>query len=129
MNRKLQSVLVVEDDGDIQEIIRASLETIGGLSVRICSSGIDALEILNSELPDLILLDWMMPGHDGGAVIERIRAEPRTSELPVVILTGKALPKEVSKMRSAGANEVISKPFDPIALPSLLSSVFDRSVC
>ena len=120
---QFSSVLVVEDDQDIRDILRMSLETMGGLSVTICSSGADAIETLNGELPDLMLLDWMMPHLDGSEVLEQIRSVTRTAVLPVVILTGKALPKEIDKMLALGATDVISKPFDPITLASRLAKI------
>ena len=124
---QLRSVLVVEDDDDIREIIRESLETIGGLSVNLCGSGIDAFMVLQDEMPDLVLLDWMLPDLDGGAVIQQLRSDPRTAGLPVVVLTGTARRKDVENIYASGAVDVISKPFNPITLASRLAEVFDAA--
>lgn len=123
----LKSVLVVEDDADIREIIQMSLETFGGLSVRVCASGQEAFQALATELPDLVLLDWMMPALDGGEVIARLRTDPRTARMPIVVLSGKALSNEIERMRAAGASEVISKPFDPVRLPERLVEIFAKA--
>lgn len=122
--RELQTVMIVEDNDDIRDVLRMSLEAIGGLQVNACASGGEALERLQDDLPDLVLLDWMMPTIDGSEVMARMRADPRTSGLPVVVLTGKALPAEMDAMREMGAVDVIAKPFDALTLAERLSGVF-----
>lgn len=127
ISNRLREVLVIEDDRDIQIILKTSLEDIGGLSCRICSSAREGLEALASAPADLMLLDWMMPAMDGAEVLQALRGDRSTADLPVVVLTGKALPEEMARMRSLGAADVIAKPFDPLLLPELLAQAYDRS--
>jgi CheY-like chemotaxis protein len=122
--KELQTVLVMEDDPDIREIIATSLETIGGLEVQLYASGAEGLAALHAGLPDLVLLDWTMPGLHGGEVLQRLRADPRTDDLPVVVLTGTAPQKDVDKMFTFGATDVIAKPFNPVSLASKLGEIY-----
>jgi CheY-like chemotaxis protein len=85
--------------------------------VRICGSGREALDLVASGyVPDLMLLDVMMPGMDGMAVLEGLRALPQTAATPAVFMTAKVQPAEVAQYRAQGALGVIAKPFDPMQL-------------
>lgn len=121
---RLRSVLVIEDDRDIQMILQTALEVVGGLACRACSSGPAGIEALTAELPDLVVLDWMMPLVDGAETLRLMRSDPRTAALPVVVLTGKALPEEIARMKALGATDVIPKPFDPLTLARTLDEIF-----
>ncbi len=103
-------ILVVDDEPSIRTILTHQLEQ-AGYDVRSAADGPQALAILQRELPDLILLDVMMPGMDGYAVLERIRAEGRTHHLPVIMLTAKGEKSHVLQGLGAGANDYIVKPF------------------
>jgi CheY-like chemotaxis protein len=118
MNRRpLNNILYIEDDPDIQTIARIALETVGGLAVRMCGSGQEALELVTSGFtPDLILLDVMMPGMDGMSTLGRLRKLPHTTATPAVFMTAKVQPAEVAQYRAQGALGVIAKPFDPMEL-------------
>jgi len=111
-------VLVVDDETDIRRITRLSLTRLGGMEVVEASSGEDALRAAREVLPDAILLDVMMPGMDGPAILEALRAAPETAGIPVVFLTAKAMASEVSRLRGLGAVGVLTKPFDPQQLPA-----------
>jgi CheY-like chemotaxis protein len=112
----VRSVLVVEDEEDIRQIMEMSLATVGGLRVRMAASGAEALEALEAEIPDVILLDAMMPALDGLGTLARIRSLPACAQVPVVFCTAKAQRGEIQRFMEAGAIGVITKPFDPIAL-------------
>jgi two-component system, OmpR family, response regulator len=115
-NRKFQSVLYVDDDPDICEVVGSTLSLIAGLKVDTVSSGELAIDAAYELRPDLILMDVMMPGLDGPSTFKRMRASPLISDIPVIFLTAKVLPTEVAQFLQLGAIGVISKPFDPLKL-------------
>jgi CheY-like chemotaxis protein len=116
MTPPLQRVLYVEDDADIRTIAVLALETVGGLQLRACASGAEALEAAAGFAPDLLLLDVMMPGMDGPTTLQRLRELPGTARTPVVFMTAKVQASEIDHYLSLGALGVITKPFDPMAL-------------
>ena len=116
MNGTLESLLYVDDDADIREIVEMSLGLDGTLRVISSSGGEHALSTMRSERPDLVVLDVMMPGMDGPAILGRMRADPQLRHIPVIFMTAKADPKEVARFRELTAIGVIAKPFDPMAL-------------
>ncbi len=109
-------VLIVDDEADIRRIARLGLVRLGGCDVVEAGSGREALELARATLPDVILLDVMMPGQDGPATLETLRADPATAPIPVVFLTAKAMPSEVARLEALGAAGVLTKPFDPRTL-------------
>jgi len=115
-SKPLRSVLYVDDEPDIREIVHLALSLSPGLEVHTCESGIKALEILPLLRPDLVLLDVMMPGLDGPATFARMREQEALQSIPVIFVTAKALPQEVDRFMSSSALGVISKPFDPMHL-------------
>jgi two-component system, OmpR family, response regulator len=121
----LQRILYVEDDRDIQEIARLALENVAGFSVHICSSGEAAVREAAAFAPDLVLLDVMMPGMDGPSTLAALRTQPPLADTPVVFMTAKVQPSEVSQFRSLGALDVIAKPFDPMNLGTQLRAIWD----
>jgi CheY-like chemotaxis protein len=123
--RPLQRILFVEDDPDIQTIARMSLEAVGGFRVLACASGSEALERVGPFSPDLILLDVMMPGMDGLATLEALRRLPVAAQVPVVFMTAKVQAQEVARYREIGAVDVIAKPFDPMALPAVVRTIWE----
>ncbi|RUO75371.1 response regulator [Idiomarina seosinensis] len=113
----LERVLYVEDDADIREIAVVALEDIGGLTVRQCKSGEQALEEVEAFIPQVILLDVMMPGLDGPQVLKAMRDMGAVTEYTAVaFMTAKVQPKEIERYKRMGVQKVISKPFDPVAL-------------
>ncbi len=119
MNAK---ILVVDDEPDVVELIGHGLRA-RGHDVATASSGLEALMMARRRLPDLIILDVMMEGLDGLSVCEILRAQPSTRRTPVIIIT--AAVGEIAKMNSysAGATEVVSKPFSPKELMSKVERV------
>jgi CheY-like chemotaxis protein len=115
-DRALQRVLYVEDDADIRTIATLALETVGGLQLRACAGGEEALRAAPEFAPDLLLLDVMMPGLDGPATLAKLRALPGTAATPVVFMTAKVQASELEAYRALGAIGVITKPFDPMGL-------------
>lgn len=121
----LQRVLYVEDEPDIQAVAKLALEMVGGLTVKICSSGEEALNEIIAFNPEMILLDVMMPGMDGPSTLKALRALPAIAPLPVAFMTAKVQPAEVAYYKSLGALDVIPKPFDPMTLASQVRAVWE----
>ena len=103
--RTLKRILLVEDDPDIQTVTSMALGSFGGYTVRVCGSAAEAMESAAEFLPDLILLDVMMPGMDGMQVLSRVRAEPRTASVPVVMFSAVADKAFIDDAIRRGAND------------------------
>ena len=112
----MHAVLIVDDDADIREVARLSLELVGGWTVFVADGGVDAIEQAKALSPDVILLDVMMPGIDGVATLRELADDPRTSQIPVIFLTAKTQLGERRRLEEAGACGLIAKPFDPLSL-------------
>lgn len=118
MSGSLQNILYVEDDPDIRAVTRIALETVGGFTLRACSSGKDAIEAMHAGFPaDIMLLDVMMPEMDGPTTLAHLRTLPQAERVPAIFMTAKVQAKEVAYYQSIGALGVIAKPFDPMQLP------------
>ena len=127
MNRAhLRTLLYVDDDSDIREIVEMALGLIDNLSVHTCASGGEALRVICTLSPDLVLLDVMMPGMDGPTVFARMRANTKQANCPVIFVTAKALPREIAHFRELGAVGVIAKPFDPMELGRQVLQIWER---
>jgi len=109
-------LLHVEDDADIREIAKMALDLSGEFEVVQCESGESALMTVPDYLPDVVLLDMMMPGMTGKQTLEKMREIPQMAEVPAIFMTARAQQSEMEELRSLGAAEVISKPFDPMSL-------------
>jgi CheY-like chemotaxis protein len=121
----LQRGLYVEDDVDIQAVARLALEVVGGFSVKLCTSGEQALREAAGFAPDVILLDVMMPGMDGPSTLKALRERAELAEVPVAFITAKVHPTEVALYQSLGANGVIHKPFDPMTLAGQVRAIWE----
>ncbi|HVK56005.1 MAG TPA: response regulator [Burkholderiales bacterium] len=122
--KPLQRLLYVEDEPDIRAIARIALETVGGFEIKMCSSGQEAIDSAPAFIPDLILLDVMMPGLDGPSTLKALRALPEIKEIPVIFMTAKVQAHETAHYRELGAVGVISKPFDPMMLAENIRSIW-----
>jgi two-component system, OmpR family, phosphate regulon response regulator PhoB len=118
-------VLVVEDESAIAELIAINLRH-AGFEVAVASSAEQALAAVAGVLPDLVILDWMLPGQSGLALAKRWRAEQRTRELPMIMLTARS--EEVDKIAGldAGADDYLTKPFSTNELMARIRSVLRR---
>ncbi len=124
--KRIQRILYVEDDPDIQAVARLALEAVGGFTVKICSSGQAAIDEAEAFDPDLLLLDVMMPGMDGPATLRALRAIPALAEVPAIYMTAKIRPEEIESLRAQGAVDVITKPFDPMTLPDRIRAIAEH---
>ena len=120
----LNRICYVEDDEDIQRIVRMSLERVGKMTVEVVSDPMVAIDRIIAFKPDLVMLDWMMPGMDGPTLFRKMRELPETRDLPVVFITAKATQRELDELRSMGAAGTILKPFSPKDLPTQLRTIW-----
>lgn len=123
----LNHVLHVEDDPDIRAIAELALVTVGGLGITQCASGTECLAAVEERIPDLILLDVMMPDMDGPEILRQLRRLPGMDDVPAVFMTAKCQPDEISRYQALGAIGVIPKPFDPLTLADQMRRLWDQS--
>ena len=119
-------ILVVEDDKDIVKLVRYHLEK-AGFRVASASDGLEALRAVLQERPDLVILDLMLPGLEGLEVCRRLRRDPSTARLPIIMLTAKV--EEVDKIvgLELGADDYVTKPFSPRELVARVKALLRRS--
>ncbi len=121
----MTSVLVVDDDPDVCDLVTYKLEQ-SGLDVRRASDGDAALREVAKKVPDLVLLDVMMPGVSGLEVLERWRKDEATAAMPVIMLTAKAQENDVERGFELGADDYVIKPFSPRELVRRVTAVLSR---
>ncbi len=119
------TILVVEDEPAIQELISCNLELAGHRALR-AQSAEQALAIVRAELPDLIVLDWMLPGMSGIELTRRLRADDRTHTVPVIMLTARAEEPDKLAGLETGADDYLTKPFSPRELNARVKAVLRR---
>ena len=122
----MATVLVVDDDTDIARFIEINLR-LEGFDVRVAHDGEQAEQSIDAETPDLVLLDVMMPKVDGVELCRRLRANPATANLPVIMLTAKSLSADKVVGLTAGADDYIIKPFDTLELVARVRSTLRRN--
>lgn len=119
------TVLVVEDEPSIQELIAASLRH-SGYEVLRADSAEDAMLLVAEALPDVVLLDWMLPGLSGIQYARRLRSEERTNDLPIIMLTARSDEHDKVSGLDAGADDYLTKPFSPRELQARIKAVLRR---
>lgn len=124
----ISKILLVDDDKNIQLIAQIGLEDMPDWQIILASSGQECVNKATSELPDLILLDMMMPGMDGRTTLAKLRENPATASIPVIFMTAKVQKHEVDSYLSLGVAGVITKPFDPITLSQDILAILARAV-
>ena len=123
-DRPLNRICYVEDDEDIQRIVRMSLEKVGKMTVAVVTDPTRAIETITEFRPDLVMLDWMMPVMDGPTLFKQMKLRPETSGLPVVFITARAGQRDLDELKTLGAAGTISKPFSPKDLPDQLRAIW-----
>jgi CheY-like chemotaxis protein len=123
-DRPLIRICYVEDDEDIQRIVRMSLERVGKMTVAVVSDPTQAIAAITEFRPDLVMLDWMMPVMDGPTLFKQMKLRPETSALPVVFITARASQPDLEELKTLGAAGTISKPFSPKDLPDQLRAIW-----
>jgi two-component system alkaline phosphatase synthesis response regulator PhoP len=119
-------VLIVDDERAIRLICRLNLRT-AGIETLEADDGAAALALARSELPDLIVLDVMMPHVDGWEVAERLAENPETRRIPILFLTARAEPADEARARELGGVGYVKKPFDPVALTEQVAELLEKS--
>jgi CheY-like chemotaxis protein len=108
-------ILVIDDEDDIRKLIQTCLEVMGGWQIITASSGIEGLNLAQSERPDAIILDVMMPDMDGLTTLERLQTNQITSSIPVILLTAKGRFVD-PKLTELGVKIVLNKPFNSLTI-------------
>jgi two-component system, OmpR family, phosphate regulon response regulator PhoB len=124
-NAVTATVLVVEDEPAIQELIAYTLRQAGHQPLRADTAEY-AMQLVQSALPDLVLLDWMLPGLSGIELARRLRADKRTRGIPIIMLTARVEEQEKIAGLEAGADDYITKPFSPRELNARVKAVLRR---
>jgi two-component system, OmpR family, response regulator len=124
MVRRLERILVIEDEEDIQAVLQMSLEDLGGYHVDLCSSGAEALDNAPATRPDLILLDVMMPDMDGPATLHALRGIPALARTPVVFITAQKRRVPPYDPRDSYVLGMLEKPFQPRRLLAQIAELW-----
>jgi len=119
------TVLVIDDDPVILELLRVNFE-IEGFDVICASDGEEGLRRARTDRPDAVISDIMMPRRDGLQLLADLKGDPSTEDLPVILLSAKAQKSEVQQGLELGADDYITKPFDPLELIDRLNAVMTR---
>jgi two-component system phosphate regulon response regulator PhoB len=122
----MQRILIVEDEQDIADLIGFNLER-AGFEVIKAHDGIEGTEAAFREIPDLIVLDLMLPGRDGYGVFRELRRDSRTARIPVIMLTARAQTEDRIQGLEAGADDYLTKPFSPKELLLRVRAVLKRA--
>jgi two-component system, OmpR family, alkaline phosphatase synthesis response regulator PhoP len=120
-----ESVLVVDDEPDILELVKYNLDK-EGYQVTVVATGEDALAATRTKMPDIVILDLMLPGVDGLEVCRRLRGDPKTRNIPIVMLTAKGDEADVVTGLELGASDYVTKPFSPRVLTARIRAVLRR---
>jgi len=120
-----KNILVVDDEDDILELINYNLSR-EGYHVSCATSGEEGLKSARSKLPDLVILDLMLPGVDGLEVCRQIKNDPKTNQIPIVMLTAKGEETDIVTGLELGADDYITKPFSPRVLLARIKTVLRR---
>ena len=116
-------ILIVDDEDDIRDIIQAALEEFAGWWTITANSGAEGLRLAKTETLDAILLDISMPNMDGFQVYEALSADRHTCQIPVIVLTAKALPRDQQQLAELNIAGVITKPFDPMTIWQTVAAI------
>jgi two-component system phosphate regulon response regulator PhoB len=125
MSSEPTCVLVIDDEAPIRLLCRVNLEA-EGMSVLEAADGPSGLEKARAELPDVILLDVMMPGLDGWRVAEELLDDERTAQIPIIFLTARAELRDRARGIDLGGVDYVTKPFNPVELAPLVRDLTDR---
>lgn len=118
-------ILVVDDEEDLLELVSYKLSK-DGYSVQCVVSGEEAIKVVRKEPPSLIVLDWMLPAVDGLEVCRRLKSDPKTRDIPIIMLTAKGEEGDVVAGLERGADDYMSKPFSPRVLSARVKALLRR---
>ena len=126
MSKKRPKVLVVDDEKAILDMIHFALKQ-AGMKPKTASNAYEALVSINERRPDIILMDWMMPGVSGVELIRRLRKDPNTEDIPIIMLTARVTEDDKVTGLESGADDYLVKPFSPRELMARIKAVLRRS--
>ena len=126
MSQRKTTILHVEDDASLQNLVRIALESLGGYAVRTAADGPQALALARDAVPDLLLLDLDLPGMSGIATLKALRELPGLGPVPAVFLTAANDPAVEQELRALGVHEIVRKPFRPRALVQAIGRTLGR---
>ncbi len=118
-------ILVVEDEEHIRKILEYNLK-LDGFEVHLAENGQMGLELAREKKPDVILLDWMMPEMDGLEVVSQLKQDKTTENIPIFMLTAKGMMVDVGQALCEGADDYITKPFDPMQLGKTIKKKMEK---
>ncbi|MEA2221281.1 MAG: hypothetical protein QOJ35_3907 [Solirubrobacteraceae bacterium] len=116
-------ILLIDDEDDIREVAELSLTAVGGWRVSSAADGTSGIAMARAERPDAILLDVMMPELDGPATFASLQADPRTRDIPVILLTAKAQRADRRRFAALGVAGTLTKPFDPMTITDQIAAI------
>lgn len=116
-------VLIIDDEEDNRQIANLALTMIGGFTVIEADGGEAGLKLAESEKPDVILLDFVMPNMNGLETLKALRVNPSTEKIPVIFVSTKSLQEREKELFAAGAQGILQKPFNPTQLPEKIRSI------
>lgn len=119
------TILIVDDESSIRDMLRMALEG-NSFNVEEASNTKTAQDMIQQQMPDLLLLDWMMPGTSGVELVRRLRAQDKTRKLPIIMLTAKDDDDHSIQALDTGADDFVSKPFSPKALIARVKAMLRR---
>ena len=120
-----EKVLVIDDEAPIRFLCRVNLEA-EGMTVLEAGDGVTGLELARNEVPDVVLLDVMMPGLDGWRVAEALLEDERTTRIPIIFLTARAEFRDRAHGLDIGGVDYVTKPFNPLELATLVRALLSR---
>lgn len=118
-----RKILVVDDERHIVRLVQVNLEKVG-YQVITAYDGVEALEQVGKEMPDMVILDVMMPRMDGFEVLKKLQADAKTRDIPVIMLTAKAQDADIFRGWSSGVSSYLTKPFNPRELLTFVERIF-----
>lgn len=124
---KARKILIIEDEPEIRLILAMSLQHSGGFDPILACDGIEGIEMARQQMPDVILIDAMMPRLDGYATCRLIKQDDRLKDIPIIFLTAKTDRREIDLAIKAGASGYLPKPFDPLQLASQIDRIAEES--
>ena len=129
MKSGLSKILHVDDNPNILKIVKSVMEIVGEVAVLSCNSGQEAISKANEFMPDLILLDVVMPDMDGPETLGKLRQILSIADVPIVFMTGKDTSAQGHELDRYGAIGYITKPIAPISLPNQIMQIWDDRHC
>lgn len=122
-----ESILVVDDEEDVLELVRYNLDK-NGYKIKTATTGEQALTKAKTDLPDLVILDLMLPGIDGLEVCKKLKSDTRTQNIPVIMLTAKGEEADIVTGLELGADDYVTKPFSPKVLVARVRRILHRTI-